>query len=174
MHRDYAVGAVRRRAEARAGLGELLVVERTPLLSPGPNGVEADDDERVRDVRRLRLPEDALPARERPREPGWDRVRDVVVPGHGEQREPEPTENLRRAPELIRAAAVRQVAGRDQEIGPERRSEVANGEEGREILSPTHVRVGDVENARCHGRWRLPRTKRTKSGDGRGIVTPRR
>jgi hypothetical protein len=78
-----------------------------------------------------------------------------VVARHGEEREAKVPENLCRAPELIRAATVRHVSGDDEDIGPERRPELADGEERREILPPTDVRVGDVENSRCHGRGRL-------------------
>jgi hypothetical protein len=50
---------------------------------------------------------------------------------------------------------VRHVSGGYEEVGLERCAELAYREEGREILSPTDMRVGEMQNPRGHRRGRL-------------------
>ncbi len=57
--------------------------------------------------------------------------------------------------ELVRTSAVREIAGRDDELGSEPGSEIAERREGLGRLSASDVQVRDVENPGCHGRGRL-------------------
>ena len=99
--------------------------------------------------------EDGLEPLPRARHPRGQRVRDVVVARDGERRRREPVEQRLRLLELRAAAAVREVAARDHELGPKLVTECHERvvERGRRVRAA--VQVGDVDRARGHGRTRL-------------------
>ncbi len=103
----------------------------------------------------LRLSEDVFPVGERPGEARRERVRDVVVPGNGQKWQAEAAEEGRRRLQLLPPAAVRHVSRGDEQ----RRLQVGDqlAERGQRLpgFSVAHVQIGEVENARGHGRGRL-------------------
>ena len=125
------------------------------LMAPGANGVEADGEDRVRAVDGLgRLPV-ALELDEGAREPGWKRVGDVVVSGNHEHPPAQAFEKAGGARVLLRAATVGEVAARDDQL---RAGSLDQGGERRDDLGRlvgADVEVGEMEDARRQGRWRL-------------------
>jgi hypothetical protein len=112
--------------------------------------------ELLRGVHGLGRPEDLLPLRVRPREAGGERIRDVVVPGHGQQGgDADVLQPRGGVLELVAAAAMGQIACRQQELGLDPGREVAEGGERLGGLAAAAVQVGDVENAGGHSRGRL-------------------
>ena len=106
------------------------------------------------EARRLgRLP-DPLELRPRAHE-ARRRVREVVVAGHGEHRRPERAQQLRGALELLPAAAVREIAGRDHELGLEPLHEPRQRLLDLPLRMCTRVQVGYMEEPRGHNRTRL-------------------
>lgn len=165
MERDDAERSLGRTAHGRLDPPEPLLGERAALLAPRPHRAGADDVEALRCVQGLGRPEDPLPLRVGPREARGERVRDVVVPGHREDRpNAEAPELRRRLLELAAAAAVREIARRQQELGLDPGRQVAEGGECLGRLAAADVQVGDVENAGGHSRGRLyTRTVATES-----------
>ena len=121
----------------------------------------------------MRVAVGTLPLLERACESRRERVGDVVVAGNREERKLQPAEDLGRAPHLVRPPAVSHVARRDEELRSEPGAELAYREERREILSPTDVRVGKVQNPRGHRRGRLYAVPCARFAR-RGRVVPRR
>jgi hypothetical protein len=78
-----------------------------------------------------------------------------VISGDGEHGERERAEESRRALVLIAPPAVRQVARRDDELGPHTLDQ--GGERALDvgILARAEVQVRHVEDSRRHGRSRL-------------------
>ena len=78
-----------------------------------------------------------------------------MVAGDGEDGPFEGAQEVRRARELCRPAAVAQVAARDDELGLEslhqRRRSALDGR----VVTGAVVQVGQVQNACKHGRGRL-------------------
>jgi len=86
------------------------------LVTPGADRVEPDHMQgggRVGRLGGLPLPLELV---ERPREAGRERVRDVVIPGNRQDRALEGAEKGGRTGELIRLAAVTQIAAGDHEL----------------------------------------------------------
>src|SRR5262249_35132412 len=100
------------------------------------------------------LPERLLPRGERAREPPR-RGRDVVVSGDREERNIEPPEEGLGIDELVSPTAVRDVAADDEELRLELGRELAQGRERSRRLVSAQMEVGDMDDARCHGRMRL-------------------
>ncbi len=126
------------------------------LLAPGADRAEPDDEELLGEMDRLGRSEGPLPLSERAREASGDRVRDVVIPGDGQEGPVQASKDLRCLLELYAAAAVREIARDEHELGLELRRKLTEcGERRRRLVSATQMEVGDVENARGHRRGRL-------------------
>src|SRR5688572_1091121 len=134
---------------------QALVVDRTSLLTPGPNRVEPDDDDVIRDVERFGRSEDALPLVECARESCREGVRDVMVAGHDEEGQLERTQELRGRLELRAPPAVRHIPRGHEQLGLEIGDERSQRLERLPRLRMAHVQVGEVEKASGHGRGRL-------------------
>jgi hypothetical protein len=78
-----------------------------------------------------------------------------VVSGDGENRRSHGAEELRGAFQLRRAPAVREVTCGQENLGTQGGRELVEGRDGLGRLSAPDVQVGNVENARSHGRGRL-------------------
>jgi hypothetical protein len=144
---DDAQGTDGRRAELRGCALDALWNEPSRLLAPGTGGVEADDDECLRAVCRIGRADGSLPFRPGTREAGRKRVGQIVIAGDGEERDVGRLEDPFRRLELAPAATVREVAGREQHLGPHLRRQGGERllEAGR--LAPARVEIGDVERA---------------------------
>lgn len=134
---------------------EVVAVEGSALLTPGTDGVEADDDRMLRHVDWLRRTENVLPLVEGSREPRRERVRDVVVPGHHDEGEPQATQERRGVLELRPAASMGEVARREQQLGFEICDQGTQRVERLPRLRMPHVEIGEVENPGVHRRGRL-------------------
>ena len=142
------------RAEPFGRALELRPAERAALMAERPRRVEPDDVEPRRRRRRLgRLPH-PLELRPRPHE-ARRRVREVVVAGHGEHRRPERAQQVRRALELLSAPAMREIAGRDDQLRLEPFHEPRQRVLYFPLLMCTRVEVGYMEEPRVHNRTRL-------------------
>jgi hypothetical protein len=134
---------------------ELVLAQPARLVTPRADGVEADDQQPFRAVDRLgRLPE-PLELRERPREPGGEGVRDVVVPRDREQGQAEAAEEARRPLVLVAAPAVGQVAARHDQLGARPLDQARERALDLRILACAGVQVGQVEDPRRHRVSRL-------------------
>src|SRR5919204_4359299 len=105
-----AKGARGRPREALARPTERAVVDLARLIPPPSDRVDPDDVQAVRRVqglRRLPLP---LELAERAREAGGERVRDVVVARHRDDRQLEALQEARGTLVLVAPAAVREIA----------------------------------------------------------------
>ncbi len=78
-----------------------------------------------------------------------------MIPGHRQERQPEPSEQLRCRLELRPAAAMGQVPRCDKHLRLELGDELTERGEWFPRLSVAHMEVGEVENARGHSRGRL-------------------
>ena len=147
--------ARRRIAEGLGGPRQSRGGEAPTLMPPGPDRVEPADDETVGAVHGVGCPEHGLESPPRLRKPGGERVRDVVIAGNCEQGTSEPSEQGPSLLELVGAAAVREIACRDHELGVDLVDQCCErfGETGR--LAPPGVEVRDVKRARRHRRSRL-------------------
>lgn len=141
--------------ECSCGMGERVLREGSALLAPGTDGVEPHDEQRIGPKDRLHPCEDRIPAVERAREAGRQRVRDVVVPGNGENGEPDAVEQDARRPELLELPTIREITGGQDELRPELPGELDEPVEDLGGIAFAHVDVGEVENPRCHRRGRL-------------------
>jgi hypothetical protein len=119
VERDHAKRTIGRGGEQLGRSLQLARPNAPGLMSPGPHRVEADDEEAVRAVDRLRRLPVALEFTEGPQKPGWEGPRDVVIPGDHEQRRPEPLQKSCRAIMLAGPPSVRQVAAGDDQIRPD-------------------------------------------------------
>ena len=142
-------------AQRRCGCCEAGRVEAATLVPPGARRVEPADDGaggaqdgigRAED-RRERLPW--------VRDPGGQRVRNVVVPGDSECRHRQSVEESFRLLELVGTAAVRKVAARDHELRRKLVTKCLERIVERGRLAGAAVKVGDVDRACVHGRMRL-------------------
>jgi hypothetical protein len=137
----------RRPLELRGGDGTALVAERLRRVEP-------DDVEPRHGGDGLgRLPY-ALELRPRPHE-ARRRVGDVVVPGYREHRRTERPEERRRRLELLAAAAVREIARRDDELRIEFLDDLREPAGNVRLVVRAHVQVGNMENTCSHDRTRL-------------------
>ncbi len=116
MQRDHSQGVRRPFLKPRHRVCQSFVGERAALLAPRANRVEPDDHDPVGSVQRLGRPEDALPFRERPGETRRQGERDVVVTGHRQKGQSEPSKKLRCRLELTTPPAVRQVSCCDEHL----------------------------------------------------------
>ena len=132
-----------------------FVLESAALLAPATNGVQADDDDTVSCVGRLRLSEDMLPIGECPGEPCGNGVRDVMVPRNRQEWQPDPPEELRSRFQLLSPATVRQVARDDEQGWLHVGDQLAERSERLPGFAVAHVQIGEVEDARGQGRGRL-------------------
>ena len=148
--------ALRRLGQRTGRAGRAGVAQAARLVPPRPHRVEADDAEIVGAVHRLgRLPE-ALELGPGPREAGRERVGNVVVPGDTSTRSGRGRAGVAAARSCwSRRPAVRQVAGRDDQIrlhaldsGSRRPLDLGSS-------TAAHVQVGDVKEAYWHRRTRL-------------------
>ena len=155
VQRDHPERAGRRFLEAGGRGRQVHVLECPALLAPGSNRVEAYNDDSVAGVLGLGGAEDAFPLRKRARETCRNRVRDVVIPRYRQERQPEPLQELRCCLELRATTAVGQVACCDEQLGPQVSDQLTERAQRLPCLPVTHVQVGEVENARGHGRGRL-------------------
>src|SRR5207253_11198614 len=134
---------------------ELRVADAAGLVAPGPHGVETDRLDVLGLVDGLgRLPV-ALELRERSDEAGREAVRDVVIARNGEHGDAEAAQQSGRALVLVGAAAMRQVAARDQELRPRPLHQRAQRPLHRGLLPGARVEVRDVEDPCVHSRIRL-------------------
>ena len=124
------------------------------MLSPRTNGVEADDDEMVRAVDGLPLPERALPCGKGRREARVGE-RNVVVPGNGEKRDFEAANELGCPFELVLLATVCDVACHEQQLWLEIARQRLECRQRRGHVVTPQVEVGNVQKTRGHGRVRL-------------------
>ena len=95
---------------------QLALPQPAGLVPPGTNRVQADDEQLLGAVNGLDGLPLALELGPRPREAGGERVRDVVVAGDHEQRPAEPAQEGRGLLVLAPPAAVREVAGDDDQL----------------------------------------------------------
>ena len=137
------------------GADELRPADAAGLVAPRPDGVEADDVERRRRVRRLRRLPVALELAERPHEPCREGVRDVVVARDGQHRRPEAAQETRCMRELVLAPAVAEIAACDQELRLEALDERRGPALDCLVVSRAVVQVRQVKHARRHRRGRL-------------------
>jgi hypothetical protein len=110
-----AQGAVCGGAEAPRGPVELRAGQRSALMPERPRRVEPDDVEpRQRDRRLGRVPDsfELRPGTVKTRR----RVGEVVVAGNREHRRAKRSEQRRRPLELVATTAIREIAGRDNEL----------------------------------------------------------
>jgi hypothetical protein len=114
---DHAERRRRGLGEELGRVGKLCAAYAAGLLQPGPDGVQPDDEERLRSVDRLGCLPVTLELRKGLREARDRRVRDVVVARDGEDRPSEAAEEARGPLVLLRTAAVGQVATRDDQLG---------------------------------------------------------
>ncbi len=152
---DDAESTRRCSGEPLRSAGERVGRQRTALLPPGSHRAQPDTDDVLGPVCRFGRAEDVLPGRKRAGEPSRHGVRDVVIPGHGQKRWAERAQKVGGAPELVRASAVPEIPGRDDELGSELVDELAERREGLGRLPAPDVQVRDMENPCCHGRSRL-------------------
>jgi hypothetical protein len=143
---DHPQRAVARLCESRPHRLQLACADAARLVTPRSHRVDADDVEAVRGQCRLRRLPLALELGPRPREPRGKRVRDVVVPGNGEQRQPEAAQEARGPFMLLAAAAVREVAARDEKRGLRALHEERERPLHRGILLRPDVQIGHVED----------------------------
>ena len=78
-----------------------------------------------------------------------------MVAGHREQRQADGSEEPTRPLELLGLAAVGQVAGGQQELRLGACDELREHVEGLDRIAVAEMDIGQVENARGHGRGRL-------------------
>jgi hypothetical protein len=97
----------------------------------------------------------ALELGERLREPGRERVRDVVVPGDHEQRPSQPSQVLGCVLVLGPAATVREVARGDDQVGLNPLDQRLETALDARLRLASHVQIGDVKEAYWHRRSRL-------------------
>ena len=117
VQRDDAQRAGRCGGELRHRPLELAVADGAGLVAPRPHGVDADEADAVGDVHRAgRLPE-PLELRPRPREPGREGVRDVVIARNGNDGNAQVTEKRGRPFVLVAASAVGEIAAGDDQLG---------------------------------------------------------
>ena len=150
-----------------------LVVQRASLVSPGTDGVQADDDDTFGDVHGLRRSEDVLPVGEGPGEARRERVGDVVVSWNGQKWQAESAEEGRRCLQLLPPAAVRHVSRGDEQGRLEVGDQLTECGQRLPGLPVAHVQIGKVENARCHGRgagYTLTSRAPTVLGIASGVV----
>ena len=152
---DDAKGSLGGLCELRRGAPKLVDGESASLLAPGPDGVEADDDQVVRAEDGLGFAEHLVPALERAREARRRRIGDVVVARNRQDWEADAVEQGARALELLGSPAIREVARREDEVGPELGGERDERIEGLGGVALADVNVGEVENPLGHRRGRL-------------------
>ena len=152
---DDAARTVRGRAEPLDCAAQLIRRQRAALVPERPRRVQPDDVQRGGGVRRLgRLPY-ALELLPRAREPRRERVRKIVVPRHRQHRRAERDEEAVGAVVLLRPAAMREVAGGDDELRPQPRDERRERRLDLRILLLPHVEIRYMDEGRGHDRWRL-------------------
>ena len=78
-----------------------------------------------------------------------------MVARDDDEGDPQPPEEARCALVLLGAAAVREVAARDDELGLGARHERRHGRLDLGILTCARVEVGEVQNPSWHSRCRL-------------------
>jgi hypothetical protein len=106
-----------RSREQLGGPLQLPRADAAGLMPPGPDRVQADDEEAVGLVHGLRRLPVALELAKGPSEAGGERVRDVVVARNREERPFETVQERCRSVVLLGAAAVGEIAARDDQMG---------------------------------------------------------
>jgi hypothetical protein len=142
---------------ARGGFGEPLGSVRelrrpdpSGLVAPGTDGVQADEVQALGAVGRLgRLPV-ALELIERSREARDRRVRDVVVPGDREDRPAEALEEVGGAVVFQRAAAMCQVAARDDQLRVDPLDQIGQAGLDPRLLVRANMQIRQVKES-CPG-----------------------
>jgi hypothetical protein len=154
---DDLESASRSLGQAASRVLEVRAVDPASLVEPRSHGVQTDDMQLLRAVRRLcRLPL-TLELLVRAREPRDGRVRDVVIPGDGQDRSAEALEEVGGAGVFLGSSAMGQVAARDDQFGVD-----AVYERGKARLDPrlfvrADVEIGEVEESRPGGGHRRGR-----------------
>jgi len=134
---------------------ESVCPQATRLMPPRPDGVDADDVPpvgRAHGLSRLPLPLELLP---RTRKSRRRQQRDIVVARDGERGRRQAAQQGGDVLELVAPPAVREVARRDHEVGPDAPYESPQGALDEGLLPRSDVDVGDVDQARRHSRGRL-------------------
>src|SRR5205085_423276 len=94
----------------------------------------------------------ALELGPRLREAGREGMRDVVVPGHGQNRRAEALQECGCTLVLGRAPAVREIARRDDQLRIEPRDQLMERGLDRALFTCADVEVRDVDHAGWHDR----------------------
>ena len=129
--------------------------EAPRLMPPGTDGVDADDVQAIRGVDWLgRLPL-ALELAPRLREATRRPERDVVVARHREHGRRQASQQCCHELVLVGASPVREVAGRDDEIGLDTADEPTQRALDDRLIACSDMDVGDVNQASWHSRGRL-------------------
>ena len=155
MEDDDAARTVRGRAEPLDGAAQLIRRQRAALVPERPRRVQPDHVQRGGGVRRLRRLPHALELLPRAREPRRERVRKIVVPRHRQHRRAERDEEAVGAVVLLRPAAMREVAGGDDQLRLQARDERRERRLDLRILLLPHVEIRYVDEGCGHDRWRL-------------------
>ncbi len=152
---DDAQRAGRCACELGDGSLDSACPQASRLVPPRPDGVDTHDVEPAVGVHRLGRAPLPLELPPRPREPRRGQQRDVVIAGNGEHGRRQAAQQRRDTLVLVAPPAVREVARRDHEIGPNALDESTQGALDEGLLARSDVDVGDVDQARRHSRGRL-------------------
>ena len=142
-------------SQRRCGCLETGFVESTTLVPPRPRRVEPADNGTRRAQDRVGRAEDRREAIPRPRDPGGERVGNVVVARDGQGWRRQSVEERPRLLELRYTTAIRKITACNHELRGKLVTKCHKRLFERGRLAGATVEVGDVDRARVHGRVRL-------------------